>query len=67
MDPKVEVTLLLNAPQYPKEHCFKLFQVSPACPSEKSRESSPFTGLDRPRGFQEVKAPRFRDSGTEWW
>ena len=23
--------------------------------------------LDRPRGFQEVKAPRFRDNGTGWW
>ena len=27
----------------------------------------PITGLDRPRGFQEVKAPRFRDNGTRWW
>ena len=26
-----------------------------------------FTGLDRPRGLQEVKAPKFRDSGTGWW
>ena len=24
----------------------------------------PFTGLEWPRGFQEVKAPRFRDNGT---
>jgi len=24
------------------------------------------TGLDRPRGFQEVKVPRFRDNGTGW-
>ena len=23
--------------------------------------------LDRPRGFQEVKVPRFRDNGTGWW
>jgi len=30
-------------------------------------KSSPVTGLDRPRGFQEVKAPRFRDDGTGWW
>jgi len=30
-------------------------------------KSSPVTGLDRPRGFQEVKVPRFRDNGTEWW
>jgi len=29
-------------------------------------KSSPITGLDRPRGFQEVKAPRFRDNGTGW-
>ena len=20
-----------------------------------------------PRGFQEVKVPRFHDNGTEWW
>ena len=30
-------------------------------------KSSPITGLDRPRGFQEVKVPRFRDNGTRWW
>ena len=27
----------------------------------------PITGLDRPRGFEEVKNPRFRDNGTGWW
>jgi len=27
----------------------------------------PFTGLDRPRGFQEVTIPRFHDNGTGWW
>jgi len=26
--------------------------------------SSPVTGLEWPRGFQEVKAPRFHDNGT---
>ena len=26
------------------------------------RKSNPITGLDRPRGFQEVKAPRFQDN-----
>ena len=31
------------------------------------RKSSPIIGLDRPRGFQEVKAPRFRDNSTGWW
>jgi len=25
----------------------------------KSKASNPITGLDRPRGFQEVEAPRF--------
>jgi len=28
---------------------------------------SPITSLDRPKGFQEVKAPTFRDNGTGWW
>ena len=27
----------------------------------------PFTGLEWPRGFQEVKFPRFLDNGTKWW
>ena len=30
-------------------------------------KSSPITGLDRPRGFREVKTPRFHDNGTGWW
>ena len=29
--------------------------------------SSPVTGLEWPRVFQEVKVPRFHDSGTGWW
>jgi len=28
---------------------------------------SPVTGLEWPRGFQEVKVPRFHDSGTGRW
>jgi hypothetical protein len=31
------------------------------------RYSSPVTGLEWPRGFQEVKVPRFHDNGTGWW
>jgi hypothetical protein len=31
------------------------------------KKRSPITGLDRPRGFQEVKVPRFRDRGVGWW
>jgi len=30
-------------------------------------KSSPITGLEWPRGFQEVKVPRFHDNGTGWW
>ena len=29
--------------------------------------SSPVTGLEWPRGFQEVKVPRFHDNGTDRW
>jgi len=31
------------------------------------RYSSPVIGLEWPRGFQEVKVPRFDDNGTGWW
>jgi len=27
----------------------------------------PLTGPVGPRGFQEVKVPRFGDNGTGWW
>ena len=27
----------------------------------------PFTGLEWPRGLQEIKVPRFHDNGTGWW
>jgi hypothetical protein len=29
--------------------------------------SSPVTVLEWPRGFQEVKVPRFHDNGAGWW
>ena len=29
--------------------------------------SSPVRGLEWPRGFQEVKVPRFHDNGIGWW
>jgi hypothetical protein len=31
------------------------------------RYSSSVAGLEWPRGFQEVKVPRFHDNGTGWW
>jgi hypothetical protein len=30
-------------------------------------KNSPITGLEWPRGFQEVKVPRLHDNGTGWW
>ena len=32
---------------------------------EKVKQS--VTGLEWPRGFQEVKVSRFHDNGTGWW
>jgi len=29
--------------------------------------SSPVSGLEWPRGFQEDEVPRFHDNGTGWW
>jgi len=31
------------------------------------RLNSPVICLEWPRGFHEVKVPRFHDNGTEWW
>ena len=36
------------------------------CSAVKNK-NSPVTELEWPRGFQEVKVPRFHDSGTERW
>jgi hypothetical protein len=33
----------------------------------KSKAVSTVTGLEWPRGFQEVKVPRFSDNDTGWW
>jgi hypothetical protein len=33
----------------------------------KESKSCPVTGLEWPRGFQEVKVPRFHDNGTGRW
>ena len=35
--------------------------------SQQQIKSSPVTGLEWPRGFLEVKVPRFHDNGTGWW
>ena len=31
------------------------------------KKGSPITDPEWPRGFQEVKVPRFHDNGTGWW
>ena len=31
------------------------------------KKNSPVTGLEWPRGFQEVEVPRFHDNGTGRW
>jgi hypothetical protein len=33
----------------------------------KGKAVSTVTGLEWPRGFQEVKVPRFHDNSTGWW
>jgi hypothetical protein len=35
--------------------------------SNNRGKSSPFTSLEWPGGFQEIKVPRFHDNGTGWW
>jgi hypothetical protein len=35
--------------------------------SFEERLISSVTNLEWPRGFQEVKVPRFHDNGTGWW
>jgi len=35
--------------------------------SRDSKKSSPVTGPEWPKGFQEVEVPRFHDNGTGWW
>ena len=33
----------------------------------KKRKKIPVTGLEWPRGFQEVNFPIFHDNGRGWW
>ena len=49
----------------------KGLEVSPFSPpngeSKGKGKAVPFTGLEWPRGFQEVMVPRCHDNGTGWW
>jgi len=53
-----------------------LYTVSYCCYNRQLRvqilvilllKSSPVTGLEWPRGFQEAEVPRFQENGTGWW
>jgi hypothetical protein len=44
---------------WPPNHHFTLLSLHKG---NRKRYSNPITGLDRPRGFQEVEAPRFQDN-----
>jgi hypothetical protein len=37
------------------------------CFTANKKVKQSVTGLEWPRGFKEVKVPRFSDNGTEWW
>jgi hypothetical protein len=53
------------------EHKLRYFEKSgtaqPVTHCHFMDASSPVTGLEWPRGFQEVKVPRFHDNGTGRW
>jgi hypothetical protein len=44
----------------------KVDQLLPLICTGKGTAVSTVTGLEWPRGFQEVKVPRFHDNGTGW-
>ena len=56
----------LSSPATLQGHCHVEGQSGEACrlSSRSGNKISPVTGLEWPRGFQEVKVPRFRDNGT---
>jgi hypothetical protein len=59
----------LSTKNYPFSK-IKVIVSSPKCLYEgkgKGNAVSAVTGLEWPRGFQEVKVPRFHDNGTGWW
>ena len=47
--------------------CIPYTQMSLTNSNTVKGKAVPLTGLEWPRGFQEVKVPRFHDNGTGWW
>jgi hypothetical protein len=56
-------TFVLAAFVLPKEMGYILFWIILVF----IKKSSPVRGLEWPRGFQEVKVPKFFDNNTGWW
>jgi hypothetical protein len=56
------MTHIYSVPQYSKKisQRYTLYYTT-------YRYSNPVTGLEWPRGFQEVKVPTLHDNGTGWW
>jgi hypothetical protein len=48
-------------------YCLSISKLSSRLLPENMNKAIPFRGLEWPRGFQEVKVPRFHDNGTGWW
>jgi hypothetical protein len=57
----------LSGPEVSKKLRFPDFLTTAQDGGKVVSLSSPVTGLEWLRGFQEVKFPRFLDNGTGWW
>jgi hypothetical protein len=63
----VTVAVLSSLHTFNVRRCMILFSIrSVYIIYENVVKSSPVTGLEWPRGFQEVKVPKFIDNGTGW-
>jgi len=61
--------LKLNCPKYGEFYSKNKFQKLAYLKNVKLKIKIiiPIRGPEGPRGFQEVKVPRFRENGTGWW
>jgi hypothetical protein len=56
-----------GGPECSRKLRFPDFLTTPQDGGKVVSLSSPVTGLEWRRGFQEVKVPRFLDNCTGWW
>jgi len=61
---KFQIFLSLNASLI---HFMTMNDMARSTRWKQESSSSPVTGLEWPRGFQEVKVPRFHDNCIGWW